>query len=348
MEGIALVEELRDDWLREGLGSGGKGISISDLRRIPLSFVLTLETEAFSSAVFGTQKQVAAALAAIPPERRHVLALSLLLQGWYAHMPSREAFRHLFYGHWGNAAPEAADALAAAGATRQEEALRKAIALFRSPFPRQQHLRHKLLGEYWGPPTEATSALAELGEVLGPREELVRATAVLVEAPGLSVWFEEACRALKPADRLGWLIDTLLTRFVSGRGTPKKVAALPDPYRALLLAAYAEAEISNGGVHQYMTNSSGTLAPQAVEAFDTIGLPDHAAVIAKAVAMFPDPFPANPGKHQAQQAREAEKRTGEPWSDWDEELAGLTKGWKGRAVGPAIRAYARREGAVPA
>jgi len=81
VEGIALLEELRGDWLREGLGSGGKVIGISDLRRIPLSFVSTLETEAFSGAVFGTQRQLTAALAAIPPERRHVLALSLLLQG---------------------------------------------------------------------------------------------------------------------------------------------------------------------------------------------------------------------------------------------------------------------------
>ncbi|MGU3493571.1 DUF4375 domain-containing protein [Xanthobacteraceae bacterium A53D] len=343
------AETCRADWLRETIDFGSRKFDPAVLTRVALRAVLAGPAEDFIAAASGPARKVENALAAYPVEARHLLSLSVLLRGWYAHYGPEVLFRHIFSGAWGNAAPEMADALAAAGATKQEQALRAAIASFPAPFRRDTR-RGDAFGDYWAPPNALVQAMIDNGIAFGTRAELVEIVADFAAgSPERVAWCNAQRQGLKDADRLGWLVDTLIQKVGQGRpaSARKQVQALPEAYRNLYLTAYAEFEIANGGIHQYFTNSSGTFAPLAVDAFQAIGLPDHAQVIASGVALFPAPFPDDPGKFQDKQARAAEKETGEPWTDWDERLAGLTKGWAERKVRPAIRAYVKAQGILP-
>lgn len=351
------ADQCRADWLRDNLVIGSGAFDPADLRRVSMTRVLAEATQDVLEKVDAGPKAVAKALARIDPELRGLLALNALLQGWYHYYPPDKLFRHVFCGGWGNLAPEIVEALAAAGATQQEEVLRKALGQFDERIWRNAFKRSEKFGGYWDPPNALASTMVELGEAFGTRKELVRIAADYTAASPALVAFCEAERAkLDEDERLGWLIETLIRRSdFRGDDAPARLAAIPDPYRALYLTAYAEFEIYNGGISQYFTNSSGQLAPMAVEAFETIGLPKQASVIAKGVAMFPEPFPNDPGaytSHVPETGKPADREPDEDdrlWSkEWDRKLSRLTKSFgKWEPVREAIAAYARREGAVP-
>lgn len=349
----------RADWLRENIVVGGDGFDPAELRRVSMTRVLAREAEDFLEKAEGGPKRVAKALARYEPKRRRLLALTILIMGWYRHYDPRQSFRHIFCGGWGNAAPEMVEALADAKAAKQEAALRATLGHFNERSRRDSFRRSAQFGDYWAPPNALARAMADLGEAFGTREELVGVVAGYATAdPALIAWCETQRVELDEDDRLGWLIETLMQRFDGGgdaNGARARLAAIPNPYRALYLAAWAEAEIYNGGVGQYFTNSSGTFAPMAVEALQTVGLPKQAAVVAKGVALFPDPFPDDPGAYAGRAPGKGERGATEPddedmrWSrDWDRKLNRLTKAWGDwEPVRAAIVAYAKREGAIP-
>ncbi len=66
---------------------------------------------------------------------------------------------------------------------------------------------------------------------------------------------------------------------------------LPEPSRHLYAMHWCVSEVCNGGFHQFFANSTGVLAPEAVDGFKAIGLPKTAALIAEAMARLPDPYP---------------------------------------------------------
>jgi hypothetical protein len=68
-------------------------------------------------------------------------------------------------------------------------------------------------------------------------------------------------------------------------------AAAPQVPRALFAAHFCESEVSNGGFHQFFSNATGVLAPEAVEAFRLIGLTESAALITRAMEFFGQPYP---------------------------------------------------------
>ena len=67
--------------------------------------------------------------------------------------------------------------------------------------------------------------------------------------------------------------------------------AAPSFIRTIFAAHVCQAEVGNGGFHQFFKNSSGVLAPEAVEAFRSLGMPLVAQVVANAVAQLGDQFP---------------------------------------------------------
>ena len=349
----------RADALRENIVIGGAGFDPAELRRVSLTCVLANETQAFLEKAEGGPKGVAKTLARYDPKRRGLLALNAMLVGWHHHYEPRQLFRHIFCGGWGNAAPEMIEALADVDARQQETALRSALEQFDDRSRRDSFRRSEKFGGYWDPPNALALTMVEIGEAFGAREEFVEVVADYASTdPALVAWSAELRAKLAEDDRLGWLIDTLLQRFDrSGDAADvrARLAAIPDPYRALYLAARAEAEIYNGGVSQFFTNSSGIFAPMTVEALRTIGLLKQAEVVAKGVALFPDPFPDDPGAFTAQAPGKDAQGDGEPdaedgrWSrDWERKLERLTKGWGDWAtVRAAIAAYAKREGAIP-
>ena len=65
----------------------------------------------------------------------------------------------------------------------------------------------------------------------------------------------------------------------------------PERPRVLYAAHWTQSEAMNGGLGQFFDNPTGILAPEAVEAFHSIGMPQTAAVLLAAMAFFGDPYP---------------------------------------------------------
>jgi hypothetical protein len=61
--------------------------------------------------------------------------------------------------------------------------------------------------------------------------------------------------------------------------------------RHLFAAHWCQSEVYNGGLEQFFWNSTGVLAPEAVEGFLALGLPDCAAILKEAMAFFGAIYP---------------------------------------------------------
>jgi len=59
----------------------------------------------------------------------------------------------------------------------------------------------------------------------------------------------------------------------------------------LLAAHWLDSEVCNGGFHQFFSNSTGVLAPEALAAFHTLNLGDAAEAVQEAINFFGDPYP---------------------------------------------------------
>jgi hypothetical protein len=59
----------------------------------------------------------------------------------------------------------------------------------------------------------------------------------------------------------------------------------------LFAASWCHGEVCNGGFHQFFSNSTGVLAPEALEAFRAMGQTELAGVLEEAIAFFPTPYP---------------------------------------------------------
>jgi len=80
--------------------------------------------------------------------------------------------------------------------------------------------------------------------------------------------------------------ETFLTQF----------SEAPPFIQTIFAAHVCQAEVCNGGFHQFFKNSSGVLAPEAVEAFRSLGMPLVAQVVANAIARLGDEFPRDRAK----------------------------------------------------
>jgi Domain of unknown function (DUF4375) len=67
--------------------------------------------------------------------------------------------------------------------------------------------------------------------------------------------------------------------------------ATPEPSRHLLAAHWCQSEICNGGFEQFFFNSTGVLAPEAVEGFHAIGLHVVASVVQQAMELLGAEYP---------------------------------------------------------
>jgi Domain of unknown function (DUF4375) len=73
----------------------------------------------------------------------------------------------------------------------------------------------------------------------------------------------------------------------------------PRASRLVFAAHFCQSEICNGGFHQFFGNSSGVLAPEAVEGFREIGQAQVAALIEKAMSLFGSVYPRDRKERQA-------------------------------------------------
>jgi Domain of unknown function (DUF4375) len=68
-------------------------------------------------------------------------------------------------------------------------------------------------------------------------------------------------------------------------------ASAPRASGLLFAAHFCQSEICNGGFGQFFGNSTGVLAPEAVEGFREIGQLEVAALIEKAIGLFGSVYP---------------------------------------------------------
>lgn len=68
---------------------------------------------------------------------------------------------------------------------------------------------------------------------------------------------------------------------------------VPRPVGLLYAAHFCQSEVCNGGFTQFFWNSTGVLAPEAIEGFNAIGQVQVAAIVAQAVSLLGVPYPRN-------------------------------------------------------
>jgi hypothetical protein len=69
------------------------------------------------------------------------------------------------------------------------------------------------------------------------------------------------------------------------------VNAFPRPIILLYAAHFCQSEVRNGGLRQLFNNSSGVLAPEAIEGYHAIGMPLLAEVLQTAAATLGPDYP---------------------------------------------------------
>ena len=112
------------------------------------------------------------------------------------------------------------------------------------------------------------------------------------------------------AGQIYWSVIDPIWDLVSIYGTPElflhQFSKLSDAQRNLFAAHWCQSEVRNGGFHQFFSNSTGVLAPEAAAGFRAIGLPECADLVVEAMKHFEVPYP-----------RKQEERAGklEPDSD---------------------------------
>ena len=65
----------------------------------------------------------------------------------------------------------------------------------------------------------------------------------------------------------------------------------PDVQKVLFAAYWLQAELLNGGIHQFFWNDTGVLAPEAADACRTLGLSRLASAVESAMEWFGEVYP---------------------------------------------------------
>ena len=68
-------------------------------------------------------------------------------------------------------------------------------------------------------------------------------------------------------------------------------SAAPTASRVLFAAHWCQSEVRNGGFLQFFSNSTGVLAPEAMEAFAVLGMPKTARLLQAAMAVLGPVYP---------------------------------------------------------
>ena len=87
--------------------------------------------------------------------------------------------------------------------------------------------------------------------------------------------------------------------------------SLPDAH--LLATHWCQSEACNGGFHQFFTNPTGVLAPEALDGFDAMGRTDLGSLLRDAMAWFGPAYPRDQGARLAR----LERVGGENRAAWD-------------------------------
>jgi hypothetical protein len=123
-------------------------------------------------------------------------------------------------------------------------------------------------------------------------------------------------RKKKPGDVYWKLIDSAFDAVSIYDGPTvfaEQFGMLKPEIGHLLAAHWCQSEVCNGGFHQFFTNSTGVLAPEALVGFQAIGIPEWAALLRSAMDVFGVEYPRDRDqRHSLMPQPEGERR-----AEWD-------------------------------
>jgi hypothetical protein len=93
----------------------------------------------------------------------------------------------------------------------------------------------------------------------------------------------------------------------------RQYRSAPTKAGHLFAAHWCQSEVCNGGMHQFFSNSTGVLAPEAREGFQAIGLTEWASLLAQGMTFFGDPYP----REQADRQQLLAQCQGRQREEWD-------------------------------
>jgi Domain of unknown function (DUF4375) len=99
--------------------------------------------------------------------------------------------------------------------------------------------------------------------------------------------------------------------------------ATPREIGHLYAAHWCQSEVCNGGLHQFFSNTTGLLAPEALEGFRAIGMTEWADILAEAMKFFGSPYP----RERAYRNKLLASRSRRPFSDLDERFYKWSDRW---------------------
>jgi hypothetical protein len=103
----------------------------------------------------------------------------------------------------------------------------------------------------------------------------------------------------------------------------RSFSGLPPAIRTLVAAHWCESEVSNGGLHQFFSNPTGVLAPEAKAAFKDLGVLDLADILSEAMTHLGRPYPRHLSRRNARLARLQAEAVFEPLDRRFYEVSGV-------------------------
>jgi hypothetical protein len=97
-----------------------------------------------------------------------------------------------------------------------------------------------------------------------------------------------------PKGRRYWELIEPLFESVQLEDSASFFRSIKDVNRPPLLmfaAHFCLSELHNGGLLQFFWNSTGIIAPEAVEGFEAMGMPQLASIVSKAASLLGTPYP---------------------------------------------------------
>lgn len=294
--------------------------------------------------MIGGRDRYFTALEHIKPRLRTLVLLETLRGGL-----GRDGLHTYLFLKGGDVAPEVLSALKEAQLDHEADILAEAIAAFGSPYPVKSDVREKLFGCCTSPEFNAFDLrLLAITERFGTTEMFANAIEAYVRrTPWVLERMEQHRGAIDEETRLRWL-QLELTRHVDIYAPVERLhselAALPPDYRLIFVLGIFEREFDKGGMRQFFFNPTGALAPELVEALETLKLERQAALMRKALAVFPAPYERDTRLRRARSFA----HDGDPRDKALQDLTDAMEAVKGEPFFPqAVLDFARSRDLIP-
>jgi hypothetical protein len=120
----------------------------------------------------------------------------------------------------------------------------------------------------------------------------------------------------QPGDRYGSLVKPVwgsISIYDGPETFLRQFRAVRPEVGHLFAAHWCQSEVRNGGLHQFFSNSTGVLAPEALEGFRAMGLSEWADILAEAMRFFGSPYP----RQQSDRLERLAGQRGRRREEWD-------------------------------